>query len=152
MAFQIAFFNYSGENEVVNKGSQLNNRFNVDGVLKDESSIIDPTVLVEFADVPGRFNYMCIIPFKRYYYITDIKHINNKLWQITGHVDVLYSFAGDIRNSKAVIDKSEVASLSNLYYDDGSFVLESRKYNKFFNFPTSLPDTGQLVLICAGGA
>lgn len=151
MAFQIALFVYTGENEVINKEPMLTERFNLDGNLKENTSIINPSILIEKNDIPLRYNYMCIIPFKRYYFINDITHISNKLWKIDAHVDVLYSFMGDILTSKAIIEKSQNPGNSNLYYDDGSFILDSRKYNKYYNFPNSLSNNGEYVLICAGG-
>lgn len=148
---QIALFVYTGENELINKQSHLTERFNIDGDLKDLTSIINPSIIIEKTEAPLRYNYMCIIPFKRYYFINDIIQLSNNLWQINAHVDVLYSFSGDILTSKAIIEKSEDSNCSNLYYDDGSFVLDSRKYNKYYNFPSSLSQNGEYILICAGG-
>ena len=52
---------------------------------------------------------------------------------------------------RAVIDKSANSANANLYMDDGSYVMDSRKYNRVLPFPTGLSKDGTFILICAGG-
>jgi hypothetical protein len=94
---------------------------------------------------------MYIGEFNRYYYIDDIVNVNKNMWEIHAHTDVLYSFINDIRKSSAIIEKSETENNSNLYMNDGSFVMDSRKYNEIKRFPNGLNENRSYILICAGG-
>lgn len=149
---QISLFTCTAENERVDKTSYISNRFVMDGALRNESSVVDPVILIEKTN-PSEFlyNYMYIPEFKRWYFINDYRSIRNNLWELHAHVDVLYTWRASISEMKAVIDKTQNGSDANLYMDDGSFVMDSRKYNKVITFPTGLSQNGEFILICAGG-
>lgn len=149
---QINLFNCTAEKERVDKTDFISNRFAMDGELKQEVSILDPVILVEKTDPiePG-YNYMYIPKFKRWYFINDIISVHNKFWEVHAHVDVLYTWRTDIKENKAIIEKTADTGLANLYMDDGSFVMDSRKYNTVLPFSTGLSTDGSFILICAGG-
>ena len=149
---QINLFTYNKERNRVNKTDYLFNRFALDGYLKTNTSIIDPVIVIEKSN-PALYgyNYLYIPDFKRYYYINDIKQIRNNLWQISAHVDTLFSFMNDIVQNKAIIEKTESITESNMYLNDGSFVTDSRKYNEVLPFSNGLSLNGSYILICAGG-
>ena len=120
--------------------------------MKKSTSTTNVIIEVEKSNpVAYNYNYMYISEFKRYYYIDDIVNISNSRWEIHASVDVLYSFKNDILLTQAIIDKTEIESASNLYLDDGSFVMDSRKYNEVKEFPNGLNENGSYILICAGG-
>lgn len=149
---QISLFTCTAENERVDKTDFISNRFVLDGSFRNESNVIDPVILVEKTN-PNEFfyNYMFIPEFERWYFITDMRTVRTNLWEIHGHVDVLYTWRVGIQQTRAIIDKTSDGSLANLYMDDGSFVMDSRKYNTVFPFPTGLDTDGSFILICAGG-
>lgn len=149
---QISLFTCTAENERVDKTDYISNRFPMDGSFRNDSSIIDPIVLIEKTN-PAEFhyNYMFIPEFQRWYFVNDIISIRNKIWEIHAHVDVLYTWRAEIGQMKCVIDKSEEIGNANMYMDDGSFVMDSRKYNRVLPFPTGLSKDGTFILICAGG-
>ena len=69
MSFSIVFM-YN--NEPMNKiGKTPETKFTLEGTLKEESSIVDPVILIE-KDNPIEANYAYIAEFERYYYIKDI--------------------------------------------------------------------------------
>ncbi len=149
---QINLFTCSSEKHRINKRNYLSNRFVLEGDLKENTSVTDPHILVEKTNpVIYQYNYMYIEEFNRWYYITEIENVHNMMWIIKAHVDVLFSFAQDIYNTKAVIDKSEDGAKANVYMNDGSFVMDSRKFNQVIPFPNGLSENGQYILICAGG-
>lgn len=150
---QIDLFTCTAENERVDKSMYLSNRFVMEGVLKQESSVIDPVIIVEKSN-PNEYNYnyMHIEAFNRWYFITEIISYRNNIWEIHAHVDVLYTYRAELQNTKAIIDKTQGYSAANLYMDDGSYVLESRKYNSVIPFESGLSQDGVYVLICAGGS
>ena len=97
------------------------------------------------------YNYMYIPDFKRYYYINDIVSLIGGLWEIHADVDVLFSNYADIYESKAILSKAQDVSLTNMYINDGSFVMDSHKFDQIVKYPNGLSDSGHNILICAGG-
>lgn len=149
---QINLFTCSAERNRVDKSNFITNRFAIDGNLRNESSIIDPVILIEKTNpAASYYNYMYIEEFKRWYFINDIVSVRNKLWEIHAHVDVLYTWRAAIQTMECVIDKTESYDDSNVYYDDGSFVLDSRNNVEIKQFPNGLSQNGEYILICAGG-
>lgn len=149
---QISLFIYKGERNRVNKADFITGRFNLNGTIKKPTSAFDVVIEIEKTNpVSMHYNYMYISEFDRWYFITDIENIHNNIWVIHGHVDVLYTYRADILKAHAIIDKSEVEGNANLYLDDGSFVMDSRKYNEIKAFSTGFDDNGSYILICAGG-
>lgn len=149
---QIDLFTCNAERNRVNKSSFISNRFTMNGTIKDITSAMEIVIEIEKTNpVKYNYNYMYISEFNRYYFIDDIKLLGNNRWLISGSVDVLYSFMNDILNTTVIIDKSENELNANLYLDDGSFVMDSRKYNEVKEFPNGLNENGSYILICAGG-
>ena len=124
----------------------------MNGSIKTPTSAMNVVIEIEKSNpVKYGYNYMYIAEFGRYYFIDDIKNISNNRWIITASVDVLFSFIDDILATTAIIDKTETENAANLYLDDGSFVMDSRKYNEVKEFPSGLNENGSYILICAGG-
>ena len=154
MSFQIQLMRYTGENNRIVKSPYITDIWACNGNLRNESSILKPTIIIEKATEPMNtdYNYMYIDKFKRYYFITDIISKVNSIWEIHGKVDVLYTYGTEILNSRCIIDKVEDKTLSNVYLNDGSFVMDSHKFNQVKQFPNGLSEQGYNILICAGGA
>jgi len=150
---QIDLFNCKAERNRVNKSGFLSARFTLDGTLKDNTSITNPVITIEKTSNPVSYayNYMYISQFGRWYFIDDIVNIHNNIWEIHASCDVLFSFMNDIKSSYGVIDKYENQGTSNVYFDDGSFIMDARKDVQVMEFPNGLNETGSYILICAGG-
>lgn len=149
---QVDLFTCTAERNRVNKEDFISNRFSMEGTIKDPTSALDIVLHVEKTNpVIYKYNYMYISEFNRYYFIDDIENLGMRRWQIKAHVDVLFSFMKDILSTSAIIDKVEEETKSNLYLDDGSFIMDSRKYNEIKEFPNGLNENGSYILICAGG-
>ena len=118
MAFNIVLQRNNSEMNRVSKA--VDNLFTVSGVLKEDTSIIDPVIKIEcdLSAVTG-CNYLSIPAFGRSYFINNIRSIRNGLVEFSCHVDVLSSFASEIRGNTAIIKRQENAW--NLYLNDGSF-------------------------------
>ena len=116
MSFNIVFM-YN--NEPMNKISKTPvEKFTLTGTLKEESSIVDPVILIE-KDNPIEANYAYIAEFNRYYYIKDITSVKTGLWRVTMHTDVLKTFSEGILNSPCIVAKS--SSRFNLYLNDADY-------------------------------
>lgn len=101
----------------IDKNLTLGNTYNC--VLKESTSILDPIIILHTSDSIYNHNYMYISDFGRYYYIKDIKSLNNNKWEIAAHVDVLETYSSQILQNSAVIKRQE--KLYNLYLDDPEY-------------------------------
>ena len=117
------------------------------GTLKQESSIIDPIILMQLDDFTG-INYAYIEEFKRYYFVREIRQVRNDLVELTMHVDVLDSFKDAILKNTAILDKSQ--STGNPYFDDGSMASDTRTFTQVYNYGNGFLTEPELILITAG--
>lgn len=118
----------------------------ITGVLKDATSIISPTIMIQGTLPPG-CNYMYISDFARYYYVTDVRSIHNDIFEISAHVDVLKTYASQLRNCTGIVARQE--NKYNLYLDDGSFKTYQNPRFKKLAFPSGFT-TLEFVLAVAG--
>lgn len=145
MAFTVKLQNNTSEaNKLVKNVSDV---LSVTGTLKEGTSVIDPVIMVETDTPPVGVNYMTIDTFGRKYFIKDIKNVNNKLWEIYGHVDVLYTYANQIKACSGVVAKQE--NNYNLYLNDTDYKCYSDPYVETMAFPSGF-NTYQFVLACVG--
>lgn len=151
MSFTIHFTQTSSATNVVNKEFSRGG-VDVVGTLRDGSSIIDPVILIQ-ANAPGfhanGYNYCQIEEFGRSYYITNIISVNYTLWEIHCHVDVLMSYAEQIKEQVAVVARQE--GQYNMMLDDGFFMAyqNPKIQTKLFSNPTPF-ETQEFVLVVAG--
>lgn len=139
------YVNYSEPNRLSKNISAIGS---FSGNLKGECSVINPTILIEAGNISGA-NYMYIGSFGRYYYITDIVSVRDGLWMVSGHVDVLTTYASSIRACSALVSRQE--SDYNLYLTDDRFLVDTRREYSTIAFPGRAPSGGDsLVLTIAG--
>ena len=122
-------FNSSPANQVSKSLSIIDT---VSGYLREATSILSPTIIIE-RNTPTGFNYMHIPEFNRYYFVTNIASQQTNLIAVSGTVDVLQSFASQIRSCNAIIKRQE--NSYNLYLDDGIFKCYSNPKHKIQKFP-----------------
>lgn len=77
------------------------------GTLREDTSILNPTLNIECDDSILNANYLYIPKFCRYYFITDIKSISNGIWRISADVDTLMSFSDYIYNQTGFVERQE---------------------------------------------
>lgn len=100
----IKFYNTPDENYVLNK--TLNDELIKTGTIKDDSSILTPTItILKDMSIIGK-NYCYIDVLKRYYFITDIL-ITGTLMTLSLKVDVLQTYKDSILESTQVITRQE---------------------------------------------
>lgn len=138
----------SSENNKVNKS--LSNARTVSGTLRSETDVIRPIILVEM-DLPSNYNYAYIPEFNRYYYIRSVESYRTGLWMFHLEVDPLNSFKGDIYNIKAILQETESYKADSYLEDNLVWVAKVKDKTAIINFPSGLSESGQYVLITAGG-
>lgn len=146
MAFNISLQRNNSERNRVTK--DVENIMTVSGELKTETSIVDPVILIEcdLSAVTG-CNYVSIPTFGRSYFVNNIRSIRSGLVEFSCHVDVLSSFAEQIKQNTAIIRKQE--NKWNLYLNDGSFKIYQNPNVLTKAFPSGFT-TQEFVLAVAG--
>lgn len=146
MAFNIILQRNNSEINRVSKS--ITEIITVSGVLKEETSIIDPVIKIE-CDISAvtRCNYLSIPAFGRSYFVNNIRSIRNGLVEFACHVDALSSFATEIRGNTAIIKRQEKEW--NLYLNDGSFKVYQNPNVLTKAFPSGFT-TQEFVLAVAG--
>lgn len=138
-------------NSPLNKiGKNISTIVSLSGTLKNESNIMNPEILIETtADNIKSANYLTISEFGRKYFIEEVESIRNNIWLIKAHVDVLDSFASEIKSNRAVVLRQE--NDFNLLLNDGVFKCLQNPRITYRNFPSGL---GQFnyILITQGGS
>lgn len=119
------------------------------GTLREESSVIDPVLMLEASNL-SQYNYLYIPSFERFYYINNIESVRNNLWRLICHVDVLNTYRSEILAHQAIVSKATQQDVSDLMIDDGEWVVENKKVNTVLSFSSGLNDGGEYILITAG--
>lgn len=131
----IKIYKNLSDNNVLDKNiTQLGS--DLTGTLKESCSIIDPVITIEdftSFDIQTA-NYAYITEFGRYYYINNIICITDKLFELHMHVDVLKTYASEIRSNSAVISRQE--RQYNLYLQDGVFKTYANPHYEIKKFPS----------------
>lgn len=78
----------------------------IGGTLREKSSIVAPTITIEYKGFPN-WNYAYIPNFNRYYFITDIVSVNLNVWMIAFRVDPLMSYKEIIKDTRAMVERNE---------------------------------------------
>lgn len=145
MSFLIQLMNNRDELNKINKSPT--SVMTLQGELRDETSIIDPDILVEYDGALTNVNYMYISTFHRYYFITNIESVRTKLWRISAHCDVLKTYSEGILGTPAVVARNE--NKYNLLLDDSMFKVQSNPRLQVAKFPNSF--TGQSYVLIMNG-
>lgn len=135
--------NYSDIN-VLDKNTE--NLSTVSGTLKNKTSILNPVIQIQGA-LPTGCNYMYIADFGRYYFVDDISSVSNPIFEISAHVDVLTTYADQIRSCRGIIARQQ--NNWNLYVDDGAFKTYQNEIILVQTFTTGFSDD-EFVLAVAG--
>lgn len=143
----ITLYKMTSEKQKLSK--HLKSEEEYSGYLKDQSSIIKPVFMIE-DDNPSLFNYAYIPAFDRYYFIDDIISVRSGLWEIHLSVDVLMSFKNDIKEMNVILSDSQKDGASD-YISGEQWTTKVKTKTDIINFPSGLLDSGEYILITAGG-
>lgn len=135
----ITFYtNESPDNEVTKTLTQL---YTCSGELHENCSIIDPVIACEVNNVGSSnipiINYAYIPDFNRYYFVRNIT-FEGKLVRFDMHVDVLSSFATELKNHNAIIARQQ--NKYNLYLQDGMIKTYANPHIEIKQFPNAFTE------------
>lgn len=144
MSFTVVFYNNTSANNTIKKS--ITQTASYDCTLREESSIVSPTVTIAADSISG--NYAYISNFGRYYYITDIVSLRTGLWRVTMKSDPLMSAQSAILSCPCVLKRS--TENYNLYLPDTLWTSESRRIVTTQPFSAGLSNSQSCILLTAG--
>ena len=115
------------------------------GTLKEETDILHPVILMESATVPN-YNYAYITEFGRFYNVAPAKSVRNNLWELTMHVDPLYTFRNGLLNASCILKRS--SDRFNLYLNDPEMKCVQNEWVTCQSFPSGF-DTVNATFVLA---
>ena len=148
MAFTISLFKTASENNRVVK--VLTDEKQLSGELRNQTSVLNPSIRIESADNISTYNYAYISEFGRYYYITDIVSVRTNCWVVSLRCDVLMSYKDEIQGLNVILDNTQETGLSN-YLSSPNWVNLVKTKTDIKVFPSGLSEQGEFILITAGG-
>lgn len=148
MAFTISLFKTASENNRVVK--TLTDEKQLSGELRNQTSVLNPSIRIESADNISTYNYAYISEFGRYYYITDIVSVRTNCWIVSLKCDVLMSYKDEIHGLNVILNNTQETGLSN-YLASPNWVNLVKTKTDIKVFPSGLSEQGEFILITAGG-
>lgn len=118
------------------------------GVIKDDCSVVKPVLYVK-GDIL-QYNYVKIPSLGRAYFIRDKVIKENGLYEVYCEVDVLESFKSVILNNPCIVSACEGSGYDDYLPHEG-YVSTVKHKTDILKFPSGLNDTGEFILITAGG-
>ena len=140
---------YINNSEINRIGKNLTGANTISGTLREQTNVIEPDILVSMEN-PTTYNYVYIPAFKRYYFIKDITSVRNGLWRLHLAVDTLETYKTEILNCSCILDSTNETGLDK-YLTGGNWVAKVKDKTEIKKFPNGLLDTGEFILITAGG-
>lgn len=104
--------------------------------LKQGTSIIDPIVIIGKISAKNirRFNYAHIADFGRFYFVNDIVEAPANQLEVSMHVDVLRTYAADIRGISTLILRQE--NVFSPYFVDEEALVRTNRFRTKKNIGT----------------
>lgn len=104
--FNIELYQNSAEVNRVDKEQYLTPIGTLLGALREECSMLTPSIVYQSSDVPT-FNYVYIPIFNRYYFVTSLSSVSKNVWRMELNCDVLMSYKNEILLLQGVIGRQE---------------------------------------------
>lgn len=132
----------------INKSPSLGASY--EGMLRDDSSVLTPSIMVEADSSIVNYNYAYIPDFGRYYYVRDIVTFRQNLWIVSLEVDVLKTYASEIMGVHVILSDTQVTGKEQ-YMSGGPWKTLVKDKTDIISFSSGLNSTGEYILITAGG-
>ena len=129
--FNVNFLINTSPKNKINKSLTQSTTFSC--ALKDDTSILNPVLMIRTDANLWEYNYINIPTFGRYYFITDIVSLGNNLYEVRAHIDVLQTYAAKILQNTAVVKRQQ--GIYNLYLDDPDFHVYNYERIQTLKFP-----------------
>lgn len=117
----------------------------VDCMLKEGSSIIDPVLIFERANIGHAYNYVYISDFDRYYFVRDIIYEGARIYYYC-NVDVLASFKSEIGGTSHYVTRS-ASDYNGLIVDNLYAVTQEVEMERIDLWNNDFPDAIQMYVV-----
>ena len=146
----LELMNTSADKRYLSKSTSLIKK--VTCKIKEGTSIINPTVIIK--KLSGKHikkcNYAHISEFGRYYFINNITEAPANQLEISMHVDVLKTYASQIRGISTLILRQE--NVFSPYYEDKEALVRVNRFREKKNIGTvGGSDTNYYLTVNNGG-
>ena len=148
MALSVTLYNSASPVEKIGKTLIAGGSYSC--TLKDTTSVLNPALIIRTSDAVYNYNYLYIAEFQRYYFINDIKSVNNNVWEISAHVDVLETYKTAILANNAVIKRQSLKY--NTYLNDPDWKTYAYEQVAAFKFPITPFNKGLEYILTVAGA
>ena len=151
MSFNIILQNNKSDKEHITK--DVDDVITLTGALRDGCDIRNPIILIT-GDIStlNTVNYFTIPIWNRSYFLTTApRAVRTGVFEISGHCDVLSSFATGIKAQKVIIKRAESNKAYNMYLNDGSLKCYQDPYILTEPFPSGFIGAS-FILSVAGSA
>lgn len=136
--FVLTLYQNSAEVNRVDKTNYLTPMGSMAGTLRDECSMLRPSITFQSTDVPN-FNYVYIESFGRYYYVTTITSVSQNIWRIELDCDVLMTYRFQIYQLRGVIGRQENDYNPDLI--DNQLPTQNNPITQIIDIPSTAFDT-----------
>lgn len=120
-----------------------------DVTLKNPSSVVNPDLIIADASLdPTAFNYVYIPAWHRWYFVHDVTSVNDGLWNISCHCDVLMSFSDTILDNNAIVSRQEYNYDAML--SDPRIKVKGAPYTQTLKFPRGFTGSYTYCLVVSG--
>ena len=153
MSIKCYLYQNTAEKIVVDKTAYLTQQFELDILIKDNTSVMDPTFYFSFTSTQSMTkyritNYAYVPDLDRYYFIKNFRIVRSGVVELNCHVDVLMTYRTSIKQQRAIVYRQQ--NRSNLYLNDGVFKVYQNPIVLTREFPSGFT-TQSFVLAVAGG-
>lgn len=132
----VTFYYNSADKRVLDKDDFLTTKKTFSDVkFKDDSSIMTPTLIVNYDSKIFESNYVKIDAFSRYYFITNIT-VSQQYLLVECKVDVLQTFKDEIKTMSGYYNRTSTLNKANKYVVDNRFPIQRNKFASVID-PTS---------------
>lgn len=103
------------------------------GTLRESADVLSPKIKIETSDDISMYNYAEITEFHRKYFVR-VQALQKNLWELECEVDVLSTYASEIKSCYALVKRTAAKSKINYYMNDGIFFTEQRQIVTYHAF------------------
>ena len=145
----VTLYHNADEHRVLNK--RISDAREFDIVLKEETSSLNPQIILQSDYDLSTYNYAYIDVTNRYYYCT-ITLMENGLYVINMEVDVLMSYKDGIKNLIGLVERVEITDYKNMDIPNNDIITQRGTTTKIIKYSRSLDKNNQYVLVTNGKA
>lgn len=131
------YFNKS-DNRYVIKDIEAIRTINVEMI--EDTSIVDPVLKLSLPSGYLEANYLWLKDLHRYYYINNVT-LSKGYAYVSCHVDVLMTYAAEIREIKCIVRRQEHYDRCNFYQNDDRWKLNAYPCTRVLEFESGFDMT-----------